>query len=134
MIVTRRRRLRGFGPDLDELAQVGLWTDDGGRRRRTELVRLGAHHGLAAALFAAELHLAAHPKGTAAHRWYADWHRRLKRTEWALVGCEQRYRALLAERCAGLPDRRPRDGGDDVPPTPPAAPGARPAPAPRAAA
>jgi hypothetical protein len=40
MIVTRRRKLLGFG-GLDELILVGLWDDARGRRRRTELVRLG---------------------------------------------------------------------------------------------
>ncbi len=44
MIVTRRRKLLGFG-GLDELVLIGLWNDERGRKRQTELVRLGTASG-----------------------------------------------------------------------------------------
>jgi hypothetical protein len=102
MIVTRRRRLLGFG-GLDELILIGLWTDADGRRRRTELVRLGTASGVDTALKLAEAGMKLHPEGTRRHRRYAEWRARLKRAEWAMVRCEARYRALVRALAGDVP-------------------------------
>ncbi len=102
MIVTRRRKLLGFG-GLDELILVGLWDDARGRRRRTELVRLGTASSVDTALRLAEAGMTLHPEGTRQHRRYAEWHARLKRAEWAMVRCEARYRALVRELAGDVP-------------------------------
>ena len=106
LIVTRRRKLLGFG-GLDELILIGLWTDVAGRRRRTELVRLGTASSVETALRLAEAGMELHPEGTRQHRRYRDWHRRLRATEWALVRCEARYRERVRAYCAGLPEHAP---------------------------
>jgi hypothetical protein len=102
MVVTRRRRLLGFG-GLDELVLIGLWTDAAGRRKRTELVRLGAASSVDTALRLAAAGMELHPAGTRQHRRYADWHRRLKATEWAMVHAEARYRRMVAELAGDVP-------------------------------
>ena len=102
MIVTRRRKLLGFG-GLDELVLIGLWNDAAGRRRRTELVRLGTASSIDTALKLAEAGMGRHPAGTRQHRRYAEWHARLKRAEWAMVRCEARYRALVRELAGDVP-------------------------------
>jgi hypothetical protein len=102
LIVTRRRKLLGFG-GLDQIHLIGLWTDVAGKRRRTELCALGTASSVDTALKLAEAGMTLHPEGTAAHRRYRDWHARLRRTEWCMVRAEARYRALIAELSAGLP-------------------------------
>ncbi len=106
LIVTRRRKLLGFG-GLDELVLIGLWNDAAGRRRRTELVRLGTASSIETALKLAEAGMGLHPAGTRQHRRYRDWHRRLRATEWAMVRAEVRYRERVRARCAGLPEYDP---------------------------
>jgi hypothetical protein len=102
MVVTRRRKLLGFG-GLDELVLVGLWNDAVGRRQRTELVRLGTASSIDTALKLAEAGMRQHPAGTRQHRRYADWHRRLKATEWAMVHADARYRRMVAELAGDVP-------------------------------
>ncbi len=102
MIVTRRRKLLGFG-GLDELVLIGLWTDVAGRRRHTELVWLGTASGVEAALKLAEAGMGLHPAGTRQHRRYRDWHARLRKTEWAMVRAEARYRRIVAELADDVP-------------------------------
>jgi hypothetical protein len=122
----------GRGPR--RAAPVGLWTDATGKRRRTELVALGAASSIDTALQLALAGMQQHPEGTRGHRRYTDWHRRLKAAEWAMVRCENRYRAMVAALSGGMPVWDGHgDGDDDVPPIPPAAPGARPLPLPIAA-
>ena len=102
MIVTRRCKLLGFG-GLDELILVGLWDDARGRRRRTELVRLGTASSVDTALKLAEAGMTLHPEGTRRHRRYAEWRARLKRAEWAMVRAEARYRALVRGLAGDVP-------------------------------
>ncbi len=106
MIVTRRRRLLGFG-GLTELVLVGLWDDETGRRRRTELVRLGAASSVDSALRLAESGMERTEPGTPEHRAYQRWYDRLRAAERALVACEARYRERVRQYCTGLPEYAP---------------------------
>ena len=117
MVVSRRRKLRGLG--LDERVLVGLWTDERGRRRRTDLVRLGTCFSLDSALVAAEAGMARHPEGTRSHRWFRDWQARLRATERAALAAETRYREWVRAHCAGLPAHG--DGHGDGGAAPPVA-------------
>jgi hypothetical protein len=45
-----------------------------------------------------------HPAGTRQHRRYRDWHARLRKTEWAMVRAEARYRRMVAELSDGVPE------------------------------
>jgi hypothetical protein len=102
LVVSRRRRLLGFG-GLDERVLVGLWTDAAGRRRRTDLVGLGAASDLAGAIRLAECGLGRHPAGTAAHRRYRDWHARLLAAQRLEREADARYRAMVAALSGDVP-------------------------------
>ncbi len=105
MIVHRRRRLLGMG-GLDQIHVIGLWTDEQGRKRRTELVTLGTAHGVDTALRLAEGGMRQHPEGTAMHRRYRDWHARLRKAERAMVRAEDRYWRLVRQYAGDVPEYR----------------------------
>ncbi len=102
LVVSRRRRLLGFG-GLDERVLVGLWTDAAGRRRRTDLIGLGAASDIHGAIRLAESGLERHPEGTAAHRRYRDWHARLLAAQRLEREADARYRALIAAMVGDVP-------------------------------
>jgi hypothetical protein len=102
MIVSRRRKILGLG-GLDQIHLIGLWTDAAGRRRRTELVVLGAASSVDTALKLAEAGMRQHPKGTRQHRRYRDWQARLRAVEWAMVRADTRYRRMVAELAGDVP-------------------------------
>jgi hypothetical protein len=101
IVVSRRRRLRGLS--LDERVLVGLWSDERGRRRRSDLVGLGAASDPAGAIRLAECGLERHPEGTAAHRRYRDWHARLLAAQRLEREADARYRALIAALAGNVP-------------------------------
>jgi hypothetical protein len=105
LIVTRRRRLLGMG-GLDQVHVIGLWTDETGRRWRTELVTLGTAHSVDTALRLAEGGMQQHPAGTAMHRRYRDWHARLQKTERAMVRAEDAYWRKVREVAGDVPEYR----------------------------
>jgi hypothetical protein len=106
MICSRYRAILGFG-GLRERVLVGLWTDVDGRRRRVDLVGLGAASSLESAQHLALSGMERTEPGTVEHRLYRDWHRRLKATERAALAADRRYRERVRAHCAGLPEYAP---------------------------
>ncbi len=66
-------------------------------------MRLGTASSIDTALKLAEAGMGRHPAGTRQHRRYADWHRRLKATERAMVHADARYRRMVAELAGDVP-------------------------------